>query len=69
MSKNLHYTLQNILGELTQMIICNSNLPKKIYECYEELQSITDDLDNIAQQIGQSCEDSKQRCWRNRTLK
>ena len=57
MSKNIHYTVQNILGELTQMIINNSDLPKKIYECYEELQLISDDIENIVEQTGQSCED------------
>jgi hypothetical protein len=57
MSRNLHYTVQNILGELTQMVIYNSNLPEKIYECYEELQSISDDIDKIVEQTGQSCED------------
>ena len=57
MSKNIHYTVQNILGELTQMIINNSDLPHKIYECYEELQLISDDIENIVEQTGQSCED------------
>ena len=57
MSRNLDYTVQNILGELTQIVIYNSNLPEKIIECYEELQLISEDLYNITKQTGQSCED------------
>jgi len=57
MSKNIHYTVQNILGELSQIIIYNPNLPEKIYECFKELQLISDDIENIVEQTGQSCED------------
>jgi hypothetical protein len=57
MSKILHYTIENILSELTIIIIENSNLPEQIIECYEELNQLAEDLDVLLQKTGMDSEE------------
>lgn len=48
----LRYTIENILSELTIIIVHNSNLPEQIIECYTELQDLSRDLDLLIDQTG-----------------
>jgi hypothetical protein len=52
MSRVLYYTIENILSELTTIIIENSNLPEQILECYEELNHLAEDLDVLMEKTG-----------------
>jgi len=57
MSRVLYYTIENILSELTTIIIENSNLPKQIIECYEELNQLSEDLDVLLEKTGMDSEE------------
>ena len=52
MSRVLYYTIENILSELTTIIVENSNLPEKITECYSELSDLAEDLDIFMEKTG-----------------
>ena len=41
----LYYTIENIIGELTRIIIHFRNVPIPLIEFYEELQHLSDDIE------------------------
>lgn len=41
----LYYTIENIIGELTQIIIHFRNVPIPVIDFYEELQYLSDEIE------------------------
>ena len=59
-SQSLYYTIENIIGELTEIIINNSNLPPVIIDFYEDINNLFDGLDSIMPTYGLNAVEAKE---------
>lgn len=54
----LYYTIENLIGELTQIIINFRNVPKPLIDFYEELQFLCDEIEYRKGEIDVDTEDA-----------
>jgi hypothetical protein len=54
----LYYTIENIIGELTQIIINFKNVPIPLIDFYEELQYLSDEIESRKREVDIDIDDA-----------